>query len=94
MNGRSSLPRVRSAAMITVHVKLFATLRQHYPNLAIGEAMAVELPDAATVGQLIQDLGIRSELTKVVFVNNTIRGLEHDLADGDVVGIFPPVAGG
>jgi molybdopterin synthase sulfur carrier subunit len=79
---------------LTVQVKLFATLRQRYPRLGIGEPMAVELPEGATVGQLLAHLQIPDEQAKIVFVNHVIRGRDHPLADGDEAGIFPPVGGG
>lgn len=80
--------------MITVHVRLFATLRRHFPNLKIGEAMPVELPDGTTVGQLIEHLGVPFQEVKTVFVNNIIRDHESPLSSGDEVGIFPPIGGG
>lgn len=80
--------------MSTVHVRLFATLRRHYPHLGIGDAMAVELPEGATVGELIARLDLPAEQVKVVFVNGIARETDHPLADGDEVGIFPPVGGG
>lgn len=80
--------------MITIHVKLFATLRRHYPDLGIGEAMPMELPEGATVGQLLGELRLAEEQVTVVFVNGTVQGEDHSLTDGDEVGIFPPVGGG
>jgi molybdopterin converting factor small subunit len=79
---------------MVVHVKLFATLRRHYPHLGIGEAMPVELSDGATVGQLIELLHLPADEVKVSFVNNIVRGKAYALSDGDEVGIFPPVGGG
>ena len=80
--------------MITVRVKLFATLRGHYPQLGLGEAMPVELPDGATVGDVVEHLRLPDNQVKVVFVNGIVRDNEHRLADGDEVGVFPPVGGG
>lgn len=80
--------------MITVRVKLFATLRRHYPDLGIGETMPVELSDGATVHQLLDHLGLPEKEVKVVFVNGVVRKQEHTLANGDEVGLFPPVGGG
>ena len=80
--------------MTTAHVRLFATLRCHYPDLGIGEAMPVELPDGVTVGQLIEHLRLPAGEVKVIFVNGVVRGEEHALSDGDKVGVFPPVGGG
>jgi len=80
--------------MITVNVKLFATLRRHYPHLGIGEPMPVELPEGTTVGQLIEHLRLPADEVKVVFANGLVQGGESVLNDGDEVGIFPPVGGG
>ena len=80
--------------MITIHVKLFATLRRHYPHLGVGEPMAVELPEGTTVGGMIERLRLPASDVKVVFVNNLIQKEEHRLANGDDVGVFPPVGGG
>jgi molybdopterin synthase sulfur carrier subunit len=80
--------------MVTVHAKLFATLRQHRPGLKIGESFPVELPEGATVGQLIRQLELPEDQVKIVFVNGLVREPDDSLADGDEIGIFPPVGGG
>lgn len=80
--------------MITVHAKLFATLRQYRPGLGLGEAFPVDLPVRATVGDLVRELGLPQEEVRIIFVNGRFRDLDHVLADGDEVGIFPPVGGG
>jgi molybdopterin converting factor small subunit len=54
----------------------------------------VELPEGATVGDLVEYLHLPADQVKVVFVNNVIREAEYPLADGDELGIFPPVGGG
>ncbi len=77
-----------------VRVKLFATLRDRFPELGIGEAMKVEMPKGATVGDLVSKLGLPPEEVKLVYVNGRLRGWDHALSDGDEVGIFPPVGGG
>ena len=80
--------------MITVHVKLFATLRQYRPGLGLGEAFPVDLPQGTTVGELIRKLGLPQEEVKIIFVNGLFRDLDYVLADSDELGIFPPVGGG
>jgi len=80
--------------MIDVQVKLFATLRRHYPDLGIGEAMAVVLPEGTTIAQLVERLDLPGDQVKVVFVNGTVRQKDHVLGDGDEIGVFPPVGGG
>jgi molybdopterin synthase sulfur carrier subunit len=80
--------------MITVHVKLFATLRRVRPDLSLGQSFRVALPEGATVADLIDELGLPEEEIKLVFVNATYRELDHILSAGDEIGIFPPVGGG
>ena len=77
-----------------VQTKLFATLRRQYPHLEIGESIPVELPEGATVGQLVEHLHLPVAEIKVVFVNGIVRKERHVLNEGDEVGIFPPVGGG
>ncbi len=80
--------------MPTVSVKLFATLRRHYPDLGIGEAMPVEIEDGATVQDLLQKLELPEDQVKIVFVNGIVRETDCELEEGDDLGIFPPVGGG
>ena len=76
-----------------LHVKLFSRFREHLPREAKGEA-AIELPGGATVGHLLDHLGIvrRVQLITVNGVPETDRA--RPLDDGDWVRIFPFVAGG
>ena len=62
--------------------------------LGMGEAFPVELPNGATIGDLIQTLSLPESEIKIVFVNGLYRGRTDSLTDGDEVGIFPPVGGG
>jgi molybdopterin converting factor small subunit len=80
--------------MITVQVKLFATLRRHAPNVALGEALPVELAEGATVRDLLVELDLPDTEVKVVFVNGIVRKEKDALSHDDEVGIFPPVGGG
>ena len=80
--------------MITVHARLFATLRRHYPELELGETMPVTLPNNSTIDDLIRQLDLPPAEIKIVFVNGLVKTLGDPLADGDEIGIFPPVGGG
>lgn len=80
--------------MARVRVKLFATLRRFYPELGVGEALTIDLPDGSTVAELVRQLRLPADHVRVVFVNGVSRDDTHPLADGDEVGIFPPVGGG
>lgn len=80
--------------MMAVRVKLFATLRQRCPHLGVGEPMVVELPEGATVGQLLAHLQVPDEQVKIVFVNHVKCDRDCPLAENDEVGVFPSVGGG
>lgn len=80
--------------MIQVQVSLYATLRKYRPEIGHGQSFAVGLPAGSTVKDLLQELGIPQEEMKQTFVNGVIRAAEYRLADGDSVGVFPPIAGG
>lgn len=79
---------------ITVQVKLYATLRRVRPGLGRGEPFRFEARQGATLGDLVRELALPPEEVKLVFVNGRARDEEYFLADGDQVGIFPPVGGG
>jgi molybdopterin synthase sulfur carrier subunit len=80
--------------MITVYVKLFATLRRARPDVPLGQPFDLTLPEGATVADLIRELDLPDGEVKLIFVNALFRDRDHVLSDGDEVGIFPPVGGG
>jgi molybdopterin converting factor small subunit len=77
-----------------VTVKLYATLRHYGRGGQAGMPFEVELPKDATLYNLINELRIPSEQTRITFVNGIIQELDWKLLDGDEVGIFPPIGGG
>lgn len=79
---------------VDVSVKLFATLRRHYPEVGIGEAIPINMPEGTTVGQLMERLSLPSEEVKLIFVNGRRETEDYVLRDRDEIGMFPPVGGG
>lgn len=77
-----------------VEVRLFATLAAYLPHGARGDSVVLEVPDGATVGQVIGTLEIPSGLDCLVVVNGRDAEAEGVLAEGDVLSLFPPLAGG
>ncbi len=79
-------------------MRLYATLRKYQPegkNSEPGEALVCELVEGTTLQEFLEkELGVPSGEVKIVFVNGASQSFDHVLADGDRVGIFPPVAGG
>ena len=77
-----------------VDVQLHATLTVFLPPGSRDGVARIDLPDGATIGTLIRRLAIPADLSRVVLVNG------HDVEDdarlhaGDMVDVFPPLAGG
>ena len=80
--------------MISVQVRLYATLRKYRPEIPHGQSFTVELATGSKIRDLLQELGIPEGEMKQAFVNGIIQGADYVLADGDSVGVFSPVAGG
>ncbi len=79
---------------MNVQVKLFATLTRYCAGSTAGIPFDLELPDSATLLDLLHRLEIPVEETKITFVNGIIQSTDWVLKPGDQVGIFPAIAGG
>lgn len=77
-----------------VHVRLYATLRKHLPDVPHGKSVPITLGEGATIADLFVRLNIPREQIKTAFVRGVVRDDGFVLRDGDEVGIFPPIAGG
>ena len=74
-----------------ISVRLFAGLRE---RAGTGRRQ-LELPDGATVADVWGALELGDEPGGLVYaVNRTYEDRSHPLADGDEVGLIPPVSGG
>jgi molybdopterin synthase sulfur carrier subunit len=79
-----------------IRVLFFASYRE---MVGAGE-LVTELPEPASVSDLLQELRSRGEpfaslpATPVVAVNRLFASLETPLEGGDEVAFVPPVAGG
>jgi molybdopterin converting factor small subunit len=79
---------------VRVEVQLFATLGTYLPPDASGDTVTVDVSDGTTVGDLIRALRIPTDLEYLAAVNGVDAAPSHPLADGDVLSLFPPLAGG
>ncbi len=77
-----------------IDVRLFASLGRYAPSGDGTAPREVSLEEGATVGSLLDRLGIPPGVVKLVFVNGVHATGRTALHDGDRVGVFPPVAGG
>jgi sulfur carrier protein ThiS len=53
-----------------------------------------EMPDGATVADLVRKLNVPADLAAVIIVGDSNTTAAHVLADGERITIVPPLAGG
>ena len=68
-------------------------------RLAGGDALALELPVAATVGDAVERLAAHGDLAKELdrcafAIGSTMVARSHVLDEGDQLAVLPPVSGG
>lgn len=80
-----------------VHFELYASLMAHLPQPSTRHRATVEVPDGATPNQLLATYGVPEEQVHLVVRNGIFVPLEErdePLSAGDVLAVWPPVAGG
>ncbi len=76
-----------------VTVKLFATLHRYRPD-APRTGLMLEAPEGVDIAGVLPLLGVPDRAPLVAMVNEKVERLDHVLKEGDVLSLFPPVAGG
>jgi len=77
-----------------VEVKLFANFRDYLPPGRDTYSCWLEMEEGTTIGQALERLKIPLSIPMIALVNGLHRVFEDRLRPGDVLSIFPPVAGG
>ncbi len=77
-----------------VQIRLFADFQEYLPPGSDPYSCSLNLEEGATVGQVLEKLKIPESLPMIVLVNGLHRKSEDPLQNGDVLSVFPPVAGG
>lgn len=77
-----------------VEVRLFATFASYLPPGSGGDAAMIEMPAGSTAGDVAARLGIPSGLERIILINGHDAGPDRRLNAGDIVTLFPPLAGG
>lgn len=72
-----------------VRIRLYASLRKFG-----SEEQEMELPENATIEDVIKLLKLPEKIPMLRIVNGEHRTLKHPLKEGDEVALFPPIAGG
>lgn len=76
-----------------LEVRLYATLRRYAIDRTDG-VVTIDLPEGATIGELLDGLGIPADEVKLAMVNGIHAEVGRVLATSDRIGLFPPVGGG
>lgn len=79
--------------------KLFASLGDHLPaSVRPGNEMPLTVTEGATIAQVIEPFALPPKLVHLVLVNGKYiapaQRDSHTLQEGDVLAIWPPIAGG
>ncbi|MBS3918910.1 MAG: MoaD/ThiS family protein [Deltaproteobacteria bacterium] len=77
-----------------IEVKLFATLRDYLPKGSGRFSCKMEIDEQMKVQEILTKLNIPEEMPKIILINGVHGKKEQVLKEGDVLSIFPPVAGG
>ena len=82
-----------------ITLKLYATLTDLLPDGAVRNVAEISVDESATLNHIIDKYRVPRELAHLVLVNghfvcDTDRDQEGALVEGDVLAIWPPVAGG
>lgn len=77
-------------------MKITVELRGYLDQYAPGEdaTFPCEMPDGATVRDVLDRLQITEELASAVIVGGEATDTERTLAEGDKLTLIPPLAGG
>jgi sulfur carrier protein ThiS len=77
-----------------VRVKLFGTLSQGFPGYQHSQGIEVEIPDGATVKDLLAHLGISESQGAVVIAEGRILKADDKLPHGVPVNVLQAIGGG
>lgn len=77
-----------------IEIQLYATLARYLPPGAEGKRAVIEVAEDTTVAGLLEYLKIPTEHPNIALVNGLQAEDDAALKDGDVVAVFPPLAGG
>jgi molybdopterin synthase sulfur carrier subunit len=84
----------KERGLMNLEIKLFANFREFLPPGTEKYTCWLELEEGTTIGQVLEKLKIPDDIPMITLVNGLHRTFEDRLQPGDVLSVFPPVAGG
>jgi sulfur-carrier protein len=79
---------------VRIEIRLFATLERYLPPGSRAGAATLDVPEGSTASDVAQRLGIPPGLERVLLINGHEATPDRTLAAGDVLDLYPPLAGG
>lgn len=84
--------------MAQATVKLYASLGDYLPPEAKRNAIVITLPEAATIGMILEGMQVPKERCHLVLLNGEFippsARSSKTVQDGDTIAAWPPVGGG
>lgn len=77
-----------------VDVRLFATLERYLPPGSRDGVAVLDVPEGSTASDVARRLGIPPGLERVLLINGREASPDRPLGPGDVLDLYPPLAGG
>ena len=77
-----------------VKVKLYGTLSLHVPEYKSSQGIEVEIPDGATVKDLLTHLEISEMRGAAVVANGQVLKVEDEIQNGSSLDVFQSIHGG
>jgi sulfur carrier protein ThiS len=78
-----------------IFVKVFATLRQKYPEINDLNPLEMDINKGTTLSQIIDKLGFEPDEVKIILVNGLKASLDDVVEKEDcIISLFPAVGGG
>lgn len=75
-------------------VKLFATFMKHLPKGTGLEGINVEMEPGTTIKDVYKYFELPENIQKITLANGIHQKASYTVQEGDVISIFPPIAGG
>jgi len=77
--------------MPQVRVNLYAMLRKYVGGAT---SVEVEIEPGRTIQQVLDELGVPADQTRIIFVDSRAADLSQSLEGGEQIGVFPAIGGG
>lgn len=79
---------------MNIQLKLLAVYRRYLPSDDQGDACDLEVAAGTRIADLLARFGIPADASSVILINGRSTDPERPLEDGDIVAVFPAMAGG